>query len=243
MNQAAETAAEAQGPARSLYVRCMFGRIAPRYDLMNTLMTLGRDRRWRRLTAMLAAPQPGGLALDLATGSGELALELASLGCRVVALDFCQPMMDLARQKVASRGVVGVSLAAGDALRLPFSQSVFDSVTSGFALRNFADLGQTLEEIHRVLKPGGRLAALELTPPQDRAARFLYRLYLHRFVPLLGGLVAGDGAAYSYLPQSVDHFPHAEALRQAMLEAGFGRVSYRRLGLGMVAIHLAEKRA
>ncbi|MDP2727774.1 MAG: ubiquinone/menaquinone biosynthesis methyltransferase, partial [Dehalococcoidia bacterium] len=212
----------------------MFGRIAPRYDLMNTLMTLGRDRHWRRLTAALAATHPGSLALDLGTGSGELALELAALDCRVVAMDFCKPMIALTRQKLASRRNASVYLAAGDALHLPFPEGVFDCITAGFALRNFASLNQALGEMHRILKPGGRLAVLELTPPRNAAARLMHSFYTHRYVPLLGRLVARDGAAYTYLPSSVDHFPDAETLRQTMLDAGFGRVNFRRLGLGMV---------
>lgn len=241
MSRLAVRAAVSQGPDRARYVSRMFGRIAPRYDLMNTLMTMGRDRRWRRLTAALAAPKPGGLALDLGTGSGELALELASLGCRVVAMDFCQPMMEVAQQKLASRKEARVSLAVGDALSLPFPGETFECMTAGFALRNFADLGQGLREMFRVLKPGGRLAALELTPPLSRLARLMHTFYSHRYVPLLGMLIAGDGSAYSYLPESVDHFPDAEALRRAMRDAGFDRVNYRRMGLGMVAIHVAEK--
>lgn len=242
MSKASVVAAEAQGPARSLYVSRIFGRIAPRYDLMNTLMTLGRDRHWRYMTAMLAAVPQGGLALDLGTGSGGLALALASLGCRVVGVDFCQPMMQIARGKVASAAGARVSLAAGDALHLPFPQGTFDCITAGFALRNLADLGQGLVEAHRVLRSGGRLVSLELTPPRSRVSRWLHSLYAHRYVPLLGRMVAGDGDAYAYLPASVDSFPDSEALRQAMLEVGFERVSFRTLGLGMVAIHLALKR-
>lgn len=241
MSEAAAQAAAAGGPGRSRYVNRMFGRIAPRYDLMNSLMTLGRDRSWRRLTAILAAPEPGGLALDLGTGSGELALELANLGCRVVGLDSCLPMMEVARQKGASRDGGRVCLAGGDALHLPFPETIFDCITAGFALRNLADLDQALREMYRVLKPRGRLAALELTPPKSRIAHLLHRVYAHRCVPLLGRVVGGGADAYTYLPQSVDHFPDAEALRQAMLKVGFVRVSYRRLALGMVAIHLAEK--
>ena len=242
MSDIVAAAEKATEPPRARYVSHMFGRIAHRYDLMNTLMTLGRDRRWRRLTAALAVVKRDGLALDLGTGSGELALDMASLGCRVIAMDFCQPMMELARKKVASRTGASVSFAAGDALNLPFPGNTFDCITAGFALRNFADLGLALREMHRVLKPLGRVAALELTPPRSELARLLHGLYSHRYVPLLGRLVAGDGAAYTYLPESVDRFPDAEGLCHELLQAGFGQVSYRTLGLGMVAIHVAEKR-
>ena len=160
----------------------------------------------------------------------------------MVAMDFCQPMMHVARRKLASRSEARVFLAAGDALALPFTGETFDCIAAGFALRNFADLGQSLEEMHRVLRPGGWLAVLELSRPEGRAGRLIHGFYSHRFVPLLGRLVAGDAAAYAYLPASVDRFPDAEGLRRAMLKAGFGQVSYRRLGLGMVAIHVAEKR-
>ena len=241
MSETAARAAATQGPTRSAYVNRMFGRIAPRYDLMNTLMTFGQDRRWRRLTARLAAGEGGGLALDIGAGSGELALELAKLGFRTVGMDFCQPMMDVARGKLASRKDLPVYLTAGDALELPFADATFDCMTAGFALRNLADLGRGLREMHRALKGGGRLAVLELTPPRGGVASFVHRIYTHRFVPALGNLVTRDAAAYSYLPQSVDHFPDAEALCQAMLEAGFEKASYSRLGMGMGAIHVAEK--
>ncbi|MDO8689746.1 MAG: ubiquinone/menaquinone biosynthesis methyltransferase [Dehalococcoidia bacterium] len=241
MSDTAAQATAAQGPTRSAFVSRMFGRIAPRYDLMNTLMTLGQDRRWRRLTARLAAGEGGGLALDIGAGSGELSLELAALGCRTVGMDFCRPMMDVARDKLESRKDLKVYLAAADALDLPFADATFDCMTAGFALRNLADLGRGLREMHRTLKVGGRLAVLELTPPRSGVTSFLHGIYTHRIVPVLGTLVARDSAAYTYLPQSVDHFPDAEALCRVMLEAGFGKASYRKLGMGMVAIHVAEK--
>ncbi|MDP2936449.1 MAG: bifunctional demethylmenaquinone methyltransferase/2-methoxy-6-polyprenyl-1,4-benzoquinol methylase UbiE [Dehalococcoidia bacterium] len=241
MSKIAVNATETNGSNRAEYVSRMFGRIAPRYDLMNSLMTLGQDRRWRRLTAALATPRPGGMALDLGTGSGELAFDMAARGNRVVAMDFCQPMMDVARQKVVNKKGSRVYLVSGDALSLPFPGATFNAITAGFAFRNFADLARALDETLRVLKPGGRLAVLELTPPRTGLARLLHGLYSHRFVPLLGRLISGDSAAYTYLPNSVDHFPDAETLRQAMVSAGFRKVSFRRLGLGMVAIHLAEK--
>ncbi len=241
MSRIAAEAAATHGPTRSAYVSRMFGRIAPRYDLMNTVMTMAQDRRWRRLTVRMASGPVGGLALDLGTGSGEMALELASLGCQVVAVDFCRPMVEVAHKKVSSRKGVKISLAAADALDLPFPDNTFDCMTAGFALRNLADLGQGLKEMYRALKPGGKLAVLELTPPRAGIAKLLHGVYTHRIVPLLGRLVAGESAAYTYLPESVDHFPDVESLRRAMRKAGFGQVTYRRLGMGMVAIHLAEK--
>jgi demethylmenaquinone methyltransferase/2-methoxy-6-polyprenyl-1,4-benzoquinol methylase len=219
----------------------MFGRIARRYDLVNTIMTLGLDRRWRNLTAHLAGAGPGILALDVATGTGELALELARTGCRVIGLDYCSPMLALAKRKSSSVDAGAVGLVAGDGLQLPFPDNCFECATTGFALRNFADLRQALAEIHRVLKPGGRVACLELTPPTGRGRRTLYRLYLHGYVPFLGKLLAGDGAAYSYLPHSVERFPTAQVLIKIMWEVGFREVKFLSLGLGMVAIHHGRK--
>lgn len=242
MSRTAIKAAATHGPDKSAYVNRMFGRIAARYDLMNAVMTMGLDRRWRKRTARAAVSGAVGLALDLGTGSGDLALELAARGCRVIGVDFCQPMMKVAQQKIGAGNSVRVALAAADALHLPFPDQTFDHMAAGFALRNFADLGLALREMFRVLKPGGRLAALELTPPQSLGGKLVHRFHTHLLIPTLGRLIAGDAEAYSYLPASVDHFPDARALCQMMLDAGFGRVSYRKFGLGTVAIHLAEKK-
>jgi demethylmenaquinone methyltransferase/2-methoxy-6-polyprenyl-1,4-benzoquinol methylase len=218
----------------------MFGRIVGRYDLMNRLMTLGRDGSWRRAAVQALAPTPGLRALDVGCGTGDLTLELAGAGCRLVAgLDPVPEMLDAARTKIV--GVRGIELVTGDALALPFPDASFEVVASGFVMRNVADLPLALREQRRVLRPGGRIAILELTPLTIPVAAQLFRLYFHRIVPLIGGLIAGDRGAYSYLPASVDRFPDARRLSAMLAEAGFQRVRYRRFMLGTVALHVAER--
>lgn len=228
------------GMDRRIRVRQMFARIVPRYDVMNWLMTAGLDGRWRRRTAALAHPSHA-TVLDLATGTGDLAVELIALGAsRVVGADFCEPMLEAAARKVAERRVRGVELVLADALDLPFSDATFDAVTSAFLLRNVADLSRCLQEMRRVLRPGGRAVALDLTPQQENIVALGPRTYLRYIVPRIGKLVTGDGAAYRYLPASLEPFPHAERLAELIREAGFDDVGYRRLGFGTVAIHLAR---
>ena len=230
------------GEEKRRYVRAMFDRIVPRYDLMNTLMTGGRDRSWRRLTVAAAGAGPGRLALDVATGTGELALALSDAGCRVVGVDFAPVMLAAALAKNAALPQPARPLyLAGDALALPFADGAFDCVTTGFALRNVTSIPTALAEMRRVLRDGGRLACLELTPPRGRAFAALFRLYFGRFVPLLGRLVAGEAEAYSYLPESLAGFPVAEELAAMMFDVGFRRVQYRRLALGTVALHVGER--
>jgi demethylmenaquinone methyltransferase/2-methoxy-6-polyprenyl-1,4-benzoquinol methylase len=231
------------GASKAAYVRSMFGRIVPRYDLVNRLMTMGQDVRWRRVAAGLVKPR-GRLALDVGSGTADLALELDRSGARaVIGIDFCSPMMGAARSKLARRGGGGrVFLAAADAMRLPFADNTFGCVVNGFVLRNVADLKATLAELCRVLEPGGDLACLELThaPPRIEA---LFGFYFNRVVPRLGALVSGQGDAYRYLSRSLDGYPDADALAALMVQAGFTNVRYVRLGLGAVAIHLGQKAA
>lgn len=218
-------------------VRAMFARIVPRYDLMNRLMTGGMDRGWRRLAVRLCEPR-GKVALDLATGTGDLAVELVCQGARkVVGLDFCTPMLEAAVRKTAPPSPA-VRLAAGDALALPFSDGSFDRVINGFLLRNVADLPRALQEMARVLKPGGRLVCLEITHPPSRLFRFLFQPYFYSLVPRLGALVSGDGSAYTYLPESLTNFPDAPHLAQMMRQAGFVEVDYRYLSFGTMAVHV-----
>jgi demethylmenaquinone methyltransferase / 2-methoxy-6-polyprenyl-1,4-benzoquinol methylase len=226
--------------ARAVQIRDMFARIVPRYDLMNRVMTAGQDIWWRRLTARAAQPA-GGLVLDLATGTGDLAVELLRLGARrVVAADYCVPMLYEARRKLqAPRQPTHVM--AADAVALPYRDGTFDCVTSGFLLRNVVDLTASLVEMYRVLKPGGRAVSLDLTHMPSGPLTPIAGLYFRHVVPRLGKLVSGDGAAYSYLPASLVGFPDADRLAQMYREAGFANVSFRRFGLGSVAIHVARK--
>src|SRR6266851_280937 len=213
-------------------VRAMFARIVPRYDTINTMMTLGLDRRWRQQTVALVEPKDG-LALDIATGTGELAFEMMRQGARAV----------VGARKGADAGLdSAVSFVGGDAMRLPFSDATFDCIVNGFMLRNVADLDGTLVELCRVLKPGGRLACLDLTPPRGSLHRF-FGLYIAAWVPLLGILVGRNYSAYRYLYQSLSAHPDADKLAGMLRSAGFGEAGYRLVGFGTVAIHLAHKPA
>ena len=223
-------------------VRAMFTRIAGRYDLMNAVMTGGRHHAWRRLTAAAVAGAPDGPALDLATGTGDLALALraARPDRPVVGADFSEAMLHHARPKLRARGERGVTLVAADALALPFPDKTFACVTSAFLLRNLADLTAGLAEMRRVTMPGGLVAALEITRPAVPGWSALFGLYFNRVVPLLGAAVARDRAAYTYLPQSVERFVTPPELARLMTRAGLRDVRYRRLGLGTIAIHVGR---
>lgn len=219
----------------------MFGRIAHRYDLMNALMTGGRHQAWRRVAARLGSQGPGVLALDVATGTADLALALLETGRAraVVGLDFVEPMLRLARAKLLARQTgARVRLVAGDALALPFPDGTFGCVASAFLLRNLADLRGGLGEMRRVTAPGGKVVALEIAQPTLPGFRALFRLYFHHLVPWLGGLVSGDREAYTYLPRSVEGFLSPEALAALMAEVGLREVTIRRLGLGTVTVHV-----
>ncbi len=231
----------AAGPSKAAYVRSMFGRIVPRYDLVNRLMTLGLDVRWRRVAARAAMPQ-GRLALDAGCGTGDLALELERCGARaVIAIDFCPPMLSAAKEKFArGGGRTRISVAAGDVMRMPFADNSFGCAINGFMLRNVSSIEATLAEFCRVLEPGGHLACLELTPP-PAAMKHLFGLYFGRIVPRLGGWISGDPDAYRYFSQSLRNFPDADRLAKLMVDAGFSNVSYQRLGFGTIAVHVGQK--
>jgi demethylmenaquinone methyltransferase/2-methoxy-6-polyprenyl-1,4-benzoquinol methylase len=227
--------------AKAERIRDMFAAIVPRYDTINTLMTLGLDRRWRRETATMVNPR-GRVALDIATGTGELAFEIVRQGARIaVGADFCVEMLQAAERKASAAGVNGrVTFAAGDAIRLPFADATFDCIVNGFMLRNVANLPATFAELWRVLKPGGRIACLDLTPPRGPLRRF-FGLYIATVVPLLGILVGGNYGAYRYLHQSLSIHPDADRLCEIMRAAGFVEAGYRLAGFGTVAIHLGHK--
>jgi demethylmenaquinone methyltransferase / 2-methoxy-6-polyprenyl-1,4-benzoquinol methylase len=224
-------------------IRDMFATIVPRYDLVNTLMTLGLDRRWRRITVAMAEPSDA-IALDIATGTGELAFEIEREGAsRVVGVDFCLEMVERAMKKrAASHKASRVVFATGDAMSLPFPDATFDCIVNGFMLRNVADLATTFRELCRVLKPGGRLVCLDLTRPRGPLRHF-FDLYIATFVPLLGIVVGRKYAAYRYLFQSLAVHPDADTLARMMREAGFAEAAYRLTGFGTVAIHRGRKAA
>ncbi|WP_337844156.1 bifunctional demethylmenaquinone methyltransferase/2-methoxy-6-polyprenyl-1,4-benzoquinol methylase UbiE [Thermus sp.] len=222
-------------------VRRMFSEIAPRYDLLNRLLSLGADLSWRRRAVALALEGRPRRILDLATGTGDLALLLkeGAPEAQVVGADFAPPMLALARKKAEVRGVE-VDFLEADALALPFPDASFDAVTVAFGFRNFADYQRALHEIHRVLAPGGRLVLLEFPPPPKGAFGLVYRLYFGKILPFIGGLISGSFGAYRYLPESVEAFPPPEALKALMEEVGF-RVRYELLTFGVAAIHVGDK--
>jgi demethylmenaquinone methyltransferase/2-methoxy-6-polyprenyl-1,4-benzoquinol methylase len=213
-------------------VRTMFDRIAPVYDLMNRVMTAGLDGRWRRLTAR-AAVRPGDRVLDACCGTGDLAIAAREAGGNVTGLDFSAQMLERARRKAPE-----LEWLQGDLLALPFETQSFDAATVGFGVRNVADLDAALAELRRVLRPGGRLAILEITRPRGLVAPF-YRLWFDGIVPLLGKLLPG-GSAYTYLPASVRRFPGPDELVEHLEGVGFGVVSYRLFAGGIVALHVGE---
>jgi len=238
----AKAAAETprRGPAEfEDQVRTMFDRIAGVYDLMNTAMTAGMHHRWRERAVELSALRPGGTALDVCCGTGDLTLELARRAGpegSVVGCDFSERMLELARRKASERGLGTARFEWADALELPYEDASFDAVTVGFGVRNLAHLDRGLHEMARVLRPGGRLVVLEITQPRRPPLSVFFSVWFDRIVPLLGA-VAGDRDAYTYLPESVKRFPTPEALAERMARAGLGRIRYLLLAGGIIAIH------
>lgn len=234
-----------RGEEKARYVEAMFARIAGRYDLMNTLMTAGLHRRWKSLTARLAAGGQRGRALDIAAGTGDLAFALAHQRdiVEAVGVDFCREMVELARYKARRNGLARrTTFVVGDALGLPFPDGAFVCATSGFSLRNVTDIRRMLAEAYRVLAPGGRIALLELTPLPARSLRArLIGFYQRRIIPVLGAAIARDREAYTYLPASVEAFAPASEVAWALEAAGFREARWRLLGFGTVAIHTGVK--
>jgi demethylmenaquinone methyltransferase/2-methoxy-6-polyprenyl-1,4-benzoquinol methylase len=215
----------------------MFTSIAPRYDRANLLLSMGTDRYWRWVTARRMAPAPGALALDVACGTGDLAMALRRRGGQVVGIDFTHAMLQQARNR--DRDLL---LTGGDALRLPFADSIFDRLTVAFGVRNFADLSAGLREFHRVLRPGGQAGILEFSPPKGLLAPAA-RFYMARVMPLLGRLVSGRDGPYDYLADSIRTWPDPERLASMLADAGFSRVHWRRFTAGVATLHVAHKDA
>jgi demethylmenaquinone methyltransferase / 2-methoxy-6-polyprenyl-1,4-benzoquinol methylase len=213
----------------------MFDRIARVYDRMNSVMTAGMHHRWRERAADLAKVGPGSTALDVATGTGDLAVELARRGAEVTGMDFARAMLELARKKAP-----GLTFEEGDALKLAYPADSFDAATVGFGARNFADLDRGIAEMARVTKPGGHVVVLEITTPQKPPLSWFFRAWFDRVVPALGR-VAGDPDAYTYLPSSVRRFPGPEELGARMAAAGLVDVRWILTAGGIIAIHVGRK--
>ena len=255
---------------KAVYVRDMFRRIARRYDLMNRVMTVGRDGAWRRYTVSQlglavppanaqAQPTASRLVLDVATGTGDLAFETLDQcpTARVVGLDFVPEMLVFAQEKARAMGgesgeaeaVEGgpqlstdsLTFLAGDALQIPFPTGTFDAVVTGFALRNVTDIPAAFSEMARVTRPGGRIACLEIAKPQIPLFKRAFNLYFYRLVPLLGGWITGQRSAYTYLPHSLSAFLNPDEIATVMGRTGWRDVGYKRLMLGTVAVHVGTR--
>ncbi len=222
---------------RARYVNQTFSRIARHYDLMNRLMTGGMDVQWRKEVIQLAAPPANGRLLDLGTGTGDLAR--AALHCfpnlEIIAADFTREMM------IVKNDWFGIHRTVADALELPFHDKSFDTVISGFLMRNVTSVDQCLQEQYRVLKPGGRIIILDTTRPRKNLFSPLVKIYLSKVIPLLGSLLTGDKEAYTYLPESTQNFLNAEALVTRLESAGFLNVKFQIKMFGTIAIHTGIK--
>ena len=228
-----ERIATADGKRR--FVRAIFATIADRYDFITVLLSYGQDRRWKRRLIELAAPRRGARALDLATGTGDIAFALAASGARVVGLDITMRMIQLARAKGAGHFIVG------DMLALPFPSGSFDIVTTGYGLRNVPDLATAIEEIGRVLSPGGQLLSLDFNRPSNRVVRTAYLAYLTLVGAALGWALHRDPDTYRYIPASIRQYPGAEAVARMFESRGFSGVRcYPVLG-GLMTIHHAVR--
>ena len=227
-------------------VQEMFSDIAPRYDLLNRLLSCGRDRYWRKRAVSRLAPQPGQCFLDIATGTADVAIEIARTcpdrPVQVVGMDFSGKMLELARQKIDSLDLAdSIQMEAGSAESLPFKDNSFDGTTTAFGVRNFSDVGRSLREMNRVLKPGGRCVILEFALPRNSVLNFLYRFYFETLLPRLGRLISRHPNAYTYLPESVAAFPVREKFSSLMQNAGFNNVTFTELTFGVVIIYTGIK--
>ena len=228
------------GAQRAAKVEALFARIAPRYDLLNDVLSLGLHRYWKRRLVNLARPRPGERALDVCCGTGDLAFALARRGVRTTGLDFSTRMLAVAEQR-RTRGPDAPHFTQGDAQQLPFENASFDIVTVGYGLRNLADWQVGLGEMHRVAGPGGRILVLDFGKPDNALWRALYFGYLRLFVPLLGRIFCGSASAYAYILESLQHYPAQHGVEQRMLELGLRNLKIVNLLGGVMTINYGEK--
>ena len=243
IDSATASAAAAGGAEKRAYVKRIFSEIAPRYDLLNHVLSLNIDRRWRRkaIARLEVERDQAGRYLDLCAGTMDVAVEISRLpGFRglVVGADFAEPMLKAGAGKISGSGITPVT---ADAVQLPIASGQLAGAIVAFGIRNVAGLDEALREALRILVPGGRFVILEFSTPRIRILRALYRLYFHHVLPLIGRLISGHRTAYQYLPRSVANFPVEEELASRMEAAGFAKVSWRSLSFGVAAIHVAER--
>ena len=225
-------------------VRAMFNTIAPAYDFMNHAMTLGLDRWWRKVARKLVATSKPQQVLDVATGTGDFAIQLYKhiKPHTLTGIDLTEGMLEVARQKVARMGLANdINFEQGDCLDMHYASESFDAVTVAFGVRNFEHIDQGYREMHRVMKPGGMLCVIELSVPRNRVIRFFYNLYALHIIPFIGSLKSGDKSAYRYLPVSIAAVPQGEHMLNLMREAGFHDCKVKRLTLGVCSIYTAIK--
>ena len=228
------------GEQRAAKVQALFDAIAPRYDWINDVQSLGLHRYWKRQTVRLSRVQPGELALDVCCGTGDITRQLGGCGARVLGLDFSPAMLKRARERA---NVSSSAFLRGDALHLPFRDQVFDLVTIGYGLRNLSRFEVALAEMHRVTRSGGRLLILDFGKPANPVWRAIYFAYLRAIVPLYGRLFCGNGQAYSYILESLQHYPAQAGIAELMRQQGYAQVRVTNLIGGVMSIHYGERRA
>ena len=232
------------GTGKEAYIEGLFSSIAPRYDLLNSVLSLLRHKAWRRFAAGMAGLGIGGRAIDVCCGTGDFAFELARLAGpagRVVGVDFSAPMIELARRKAEKRAIEQVEFVVGNACSLSFADESFDCATVGFGLRNVADVGAALSEMARLTKPGGKVVSLEITRVNIAVLAFLWRLYFYSLAPRAARVFRGRREAYEYLAGSVRGFMSREELAEEFVRAGLEDVTFRDLTLGVVCVHVGTK--
>lgn len=236
-----------ENPATSnRQVQKMFSDIAPRYDLLNRLLSCGQDRYWRKRAVARLSPQAGERFLDIATGTADVALEITRNvpqgAAHVMGMDFSEKMLELAQRKIDSHeSAHSIELKNGSAENLPFEDNSFDGTTTAFGVRNFSDVDRSLREMHRVLKPGGRCVILEFSLPRNSILNTLYRFYFEVLLPKVGRVISRHPSAYTYLPKTVASFPVRKEFTSLMQQAGFMNVIYKELTLGIVILYTGRK--
>jgi demethylmenaquinone methyltransferase / 2-methoxy-6-polyprenyl-1,4-benzoquinol methylase len=232
------------GRAKEEYVNGLFSSIAPRYDLLNSVISFNRHRAWRRFAVRTAQVKPGDTALDVAAGTGDFSFDLAeAVGAdgSIVASDFCGPMVEIGVKKTEKRGLSNVSWVLANAMELPFAANTFDCAVIGFGLRNVASVPRTISEMTRVIKPGGRVLSLEINRPVSALFKPLWMLYFYGLLPSFARIFGGKREAYTYLPDSVKRFYSRQELSQIMVDAGLVDIQVHDLTMGVVCVHMGVK--